>query len=211
MSKEIIHSIVLIVSIAIAFLIGRTGLSRYDLQLTAILFIVFFLAKRFLMKTDSRSRLIESVIFTIIIVSIVNSTGGTTSPLFFLVYFLLFSLSLLLEPVISITATLTLIILFLLSLPENQDLSRLIPIFSLAFITPFAMLLGQEYLELRNSKLKIQKSQTDSLLFISLILKNHVKSIKQAVENFVGDHQLNDIRKHAREMEKLIDKYEKQN
>lgn len=210
MSKEIVHSVVLIFSIALAFVLARTGLSKYDLQLTAVLFIVFFVTKKFLIKTDAKSRLIESVIFTLIIVSIVNSTGGVTSPFFFLIYFLLFSLSLLLEPIISITATLTLIIMFLLSLPENQDLSRLLPIFSLAFITPFAMLLGQEYFELKNSKLTIQKSQTDALLFISLVLKNHVKSIKQAVENFMGDHELHQIKKHTHEIEKMIDKFEKQ-
>lgn len=210
MSKEIVHSIVLIISIALAFTLARTGLSKYDLQLTAVLFIIFFVTKRFVIKTGAKSRLIESVIFTLIIVSIVNSTGGVISPFFFLIYFLLFSLSLLLEPIISITATLTLIIMFLLSLPENQDLSRLLPIFSLAFITPFAMLLGQEYLELKNSKLVIQKSQTDALLFISLVLKNHIKSIKQALENFMGDHELQQIRKHTHEIEKMIDKFEKQ-
>ena len=47
------------------------------------------------------------------------------------------------------------------------------------------------------------------MLFITLLIKNHLKNIKEAVENFVGDHELDIIKKSASRMEKLIEKYEK--
>ena len=50
--------------------------------------------------------------------------------------------------------------------------------------------------------------EEQSFLFLSLILKNHLKQIEQSVENFTGDHELHSIRKQAREMNKLIDAYE---
>lgn len=208
MSPEIIHSIILAVIVAIAFIFPKTGLAQYDLQISALLFVTLFLGKRFL---KDRSRLLESVIFTLIVLIIINSTGGTTSDFFFLIYFLLFSLSLLLEPVISITTTLTLVIFFLIALPENQEIKNLLPIFSLAFLTPFAMFLGSEYK--KNSELKdsLIKTKKETFLFLSLMLKNHLQSIKQTIENFMGDQELHQIRKHTREMEKLIEKYEKEN
>lgn len=208
MSREVIHAVTLILTIGLAFLYGQSTLSAYDLQVSAVIFIFFFLVRRFI--PSSKSRLLESVIFTFIIISIVISTGGVDSPFYFLVYFLLFSLSLLLEPVISITTTIAFIIFFLLTLPQNQDLASLLPIFSLAFLTPFALLLGEEFV--RNKRLKEASSlrQKDTLLFLSLLMKNHLKAIREAVTNFMGDRELSRISHHTKEMEKLIERYEKE-
>jgi len=41
------------------------------------------------------------------------------------------------------------------------------------------------------------------------MIKNHVKTIKKSVENFMGDHDLHEIKKSAQDMERLIDKFEK--
>ncbi len=210
-TKEIIHSIILIATIGITFLFPKTNLVQYDLQIAAVLFIFLFVAKRFLIPRDTPSKLMESVIFTMIVLGIVNTTGGTDSPFFFLIYFLLFSVSLLLEPVIAITSTLSLIIFFLLSLPENQNLKSLLPIFSLAFLTPFAMFMGQEYVQVKKLEVRSEKLQQDALLFLSLMLKNHIKSIKDAVENFMGDRELGVIKKSTHQIDKLIEKFEEQN
>ncbi|MDO9027652.1 MAG: hypothetical protein Q7U68_02170 [Candidatus Roizmanbacteria bacterium] len=209
MSKEIVHSLVLVFAIVLTFIFPKTNLANYDLQITAILFIILYSVKRFIVTKDIYSRLIESVVFTLIIMGIVNSTGGLASPFFFLIYFLLFSLSLILEPIISITTTVTLIIFFLLNLPPNQDFRTLIPIISLAFITPFAMFMGSEKIKIRQLADKSQKLQEETFLFLSLLIKNHLKNIKEALENFIGDHQLEIIKKSVNRMEKLIEKFEK--
>ena len=211
MTKEIIHSLILIFTITLGFIFPKTNLAKYDLQIAAFLFIALYLVKRINPIKNSTSKLTESVIFTLIITSIITTTGATQSPFFFLIYFLLFSLALLLEPIISITTTITFICFFLFVLPENQNLKNLLPIFSLAFITPFALFLGQEYLENQKLKVKSQKSKEETFLFLSLILKNHLKNIKEAAENFLGDHQLETIKKSVQRMEKLIEKYENSN
>lgn len=208
MTEEIVHSFILIFTIILTFIFPRTSLAQYDLQISAGLFIFLYVVKRLFLEKSTYSRLMESVIFTLITLGIVNSTGGITSPFFFLTYFLLFSLSLILEPIISITSTLCLIIFFLLSMPQGQDIKSLLPIISLAFLTPFAMYMGQEHIESQKAKVKSQKVQEDAFLFISLLIKNHLKNIKEAVENYVGDHELDIIKKSANRMEKLIEKYE---
>lgn len=210
MSKEIIHALILIFTIVLTFILPKTNLAQYELQISASLFILLYLTKRFIVSKNIYSRLIESVIFTLVIMGIVNSTGGLTSPFFFLIYFLLFSLSLILEPIISITTTVTLIIFFLLNLPANQNFNTLMPIISLAFITPFAMFLGQEQMEAQKSRLKNQKQKEETYLFLSLLIKNHLKNIKEAAQNFVGDHQLEIIRKSVTRVERLIEKFEEE-
>ncbi|OGK62837.1 hypothetical protein A2334_01335 [Candidatus Roizmanbacteria bacterium RIFOXYB2_FULL_38_10] len=214
MNIEIIHSVILIFTIGLSFLFPASLFARFDLQIAAFLFIVFFVVRK-IVGDRLRSRLLESVIFTFVILLTINTTGGLHSSFFFLLYFLLFSLSLLLEPVVSITSTLALMIFFMVSLPPNQDLKTLLPIFSLAFLTPFALFMGQEFIESQRLKVKSQKLETDleknkeeTFLFLSLMLKNHLKSIIHAIDNFMGDHELHSIKKHVRNMEKLIEKYE---
>ncbi len=208
MTNEIVHSIVLILTIGLAFLFPKTVLANYDLQVSAVLFLILFVLRHFF-KDTPLFNLLQSVIFTFIIVLIVLSTGAASSPFFFLLFFLLFSLALILEPVISISTTLALVIFFLLSLPEGQSLQSLLPILSLAFLTPFALFMGEEHLRVQASKRKYQKLEENTFLFLSLMLKNHMKNIKQAVENFMGDHDLETIRKNNEKMEQLIEKFEK--
>jgi len=205
--KQIIHAIILSFTILGAFLFIKTDLKNYDLQITAALFIILYLTKKIIVP-NSNSRLIESVIFTFVILTIVNSTGALDSPFYFLIYFLLFATSLLLEPIISIVVTINLIVYFLLSLPADQNFKQLLPIISLAFLTPFAMYLGKQYQELQKAKIKSQRSQQDTYLFLSLIIKNHLKNIKNATENFLGDQQLSTIRKNVDRIEGLIEKFE---
>lgn len=218
MSKAITHAIILSFTIAFAFLFSHSDLSQYELQIVAALFIILFIGKRVVLPTSPRSKLLESVIFTFVTVSLVNSTGGTASAFFFLIYFLLFSLSLLLEPVISVTSTLTLIIFYILSLPNIPDMKPLITIISLAFLTPFAMIIGQEYMEVQSEKFKVQnlqttltKSKENTFLFLSLVLKNHIKRIISLAENIMGDHEIHQIKRQAERMRKLIDQYEERN
>jgi hypothetical protein len=206
--KEIVHALILVFAIVLTFIFPKTNLANYDLQITAVLFIILYSVKRFIVAKESYSRLIESVVFTLVIMGIINSTGGLTSPFFFLIYFLLFSLSIILEPIISITTTITLIIFFLLGLPANQDFKTLMPIISLAFITPFAMFMGQEKVESEKLKVKNEKNKEETFLFLSLLLKNHLANIKEALQNFVDDHQLEIIKKSVNRMEKLIEKFE---
>jgi len=206
MKREVLHSLILILAIAFAFIFPKTDLVQYELQITALLFAVFFILRRF----AKTSYLAESIIFTLIVFMIVNTTGGVNSDFFFLIYFLLFALALILEPVTSLVTTFAAIIFFILNTPEGQGLKDLIPIFSLAFLTPFALFMGQEHLKSEKLKVKSQKSQTDTFLFLSLMLKNQLKNIKEAVENFMGDHQLDEIKKATTSMERLIEKFEKE-
>ena len=181
MSKEILHALILVFAIVLTFIFPKTNLAQYDLQISAGLFIILYLTKKIFISKNIYSRLIESVIFTLVIMGIINATGGLDSPFFFLVYFLLFSLSIILEPIISITTTATLIVFFLLNLPQNQNFKTLIPIISLAFITPFAMFLGQEKMNNEKLKMKNEKNKEETFLFLLRFLKKVKIYLKMSI------------------------------
>ena len=106
---------------------------------------------------------------------------------------------------------------FMFTLPPGQSLKNMLPVFSLAFLTPFALFMGQEFIESQRLKAKsqnleqtLENKQEETFLFLSLMLKNQLKSIQYTIDNFMGDHDLHSIKKHVREMEKLTEKFEKQ-
>jgi hypothetical protein len=204
--KEVIHAIILIITIILGFAIPKTQLVNYDVEIAACIFIIFYIVKKII---PQRTNLLESVIFTLIITLIVNSTGAAASPFFFLIYFLLFSLSLLLEPAVSLSASLTFIALFVIFMPKTENFKDLLPVFSLAFLTPFSLYLGREYLLLQKAKKNLNQTKEETFLFLSLIIKNHLKQLRQIAENFTGDHQLEAIKKSIDRMEKLIEKFER--
>jgi len=77
--------------------------------------------------------------------------------------------------------------------------------------------MGKEYVKVQSSELKIQnlkkaviKNKEDTFLFLSIMIKNHLRSMTKSVDNFMGDHELLTIRKHIRNIEKLIEKFESQ-
>lgn len=215
MTKEIIHSSILIVTILTSFFISQTFLINYELQIIAFLFIIYFIKGK-ITKDKSNGYVFESFLFVFIITSIVNSTGGTNSQFFFLLYFVIFALSLLLEPVISVTTSLTYAIMYILI--PNQIGFSIVQIISIPLLTPFALYLGKEYQKINQQKKEIDQlfhqvtqEKEDRLLFFSLVLKNQISNIREAADNFMGDHELSIIKKSIQKIEKLIDEYEKDN
>lgn len=153
--KAVIHSILLLVASGVTFLwVTNQTLSEYDLQLTAILMLVLVISRYFI-KPNS-FKLVESLISTIAIILVVVGTGGLTSPLFFLNFFLLFELSLLLEPIIPLIISAALMCIYFTLGPEVKSIGDLAILLSFPFMTPLAIFLGKIYRKEENQKKQIQ-------------------------------------------------------
>lgn len=128
-------------------------LNNYNLQLTAFFVISYFLG-RFFFAAKNESLIYDILIFTAILLLILSSTGGLASPLFFLVYFLLFAIALLFDPPTTLTFALALALYFANSLTSASAGMQLL---SLIFIAPLAIYFGKQYLKLleANEKIKI--------------------------------------------------------
>lgn len=204
---EFFQSFILVATMGVAFLFSRSFLSQYDIQVASFLFLILYFKKHLAIFKKSPSKLIESAIFSFIIVIIVQTSGGLSSPFFFLNYFLIFSFSLLLSPTTSLTAALSLVILLIISHQGNLNFKDYLPTLSLLLMTPFALYLAEERQAKIIDQKEKEKNQETNFLFLSLVVKNHLRVIKEAVDNFVDDEQLAIIRKHLNRLEKLIDKF----
>ena len=77
-------------------------------------------------------------------------------------------------------------------------------------MTPFALILGNEYEETKRLKKSLSSQQENTFLFLSLMLKNNLKEMQKNIDNFMGDHELSAIKRQIQSMGKLIDMFEKE-
>ena len=204
MGKFLVHSLFLLLAVVIAFLwTNSPTLSVYTLQLVAIFVLLFFI-NQFLRqrKQNSQANLtLDAVIFTMVVMLLVYSTGGLTSPLFFLVYFLMFGLALLFEPLVTVSLALAIILLFVITPTTQQPLTEVLQLFSLILITPLALFFGSQYLKVLESEEKIKilkeeseileeqikKEETDILLWTTLELKRGLGEILDQTSELLAD------------------------
>jgi|GEM_PF-335918 hypothetical protein len=171
MTLPIVHSILLIFSVLFSFFwTNNPGMSNFSLQLAGLLTFIFFFHDLVSRKTSPNNPIriyrsvSNSIILTLLTLLLILSTNGLNSPLFFLLDFLVFGLSLFFYPSLGFSFSLALIITFLL----NNDLSSthaLTNLVSLILIAPFARFFSTQYLRLLEEKkhIKILKYQADRL------------------------------------------------
>ena len=203
MVKFLLHTLFLLIAVALAFFwTSNPSFSYYNLQLIAV-FILFFFINQILARHHRHkiNLTIDTVIFTVITLLLVISTGGLTSPLFFLIYFLMFGLALLFEPLISVSLTAIIVLFFLFTPTKEEPLNELLQLFSLLLITPIALFFGKQYLKVLQDEEKIkileeeeeiieeqmEKEETDILLFTCLELKKGLTEILDQTSHLLAD------------------------
>jgi len=147
-TRVAVHLTILTIAVFITFLwMSDEILAHYSLQLTALLILALIFSHR--LHRPSQFRLVESVVSTIAVLLLTSATGGIASPLFFLNHFLLFELSLLLEPIIPIFLSFMLITYYLFAHQVGAG-SSLIPLLAFPFLTPLAYFFGKVYQKSKN-------------------------------------------------------------
>ena len=232
-SRFLLHIIFLSRSVAGVYLwITPPTLARSTLQLVAVLVILYlgthWLRARHPKWFHKSTITLDITILTSMILLLVVETGSLASPLFFLLYFLLFAVAMLYE----IEATLVLTgvaILFFLFLPGTNlnDLAHLSELVALVMITPLAIFTGHQYEQTVEERKAAQTlanhmstEETDTLLFLSLNLKRtlldaldslsvtipltRVKDVRTNLQSVYSD--LKNLYRSADELQQTIDR-----
>ncbi len=210
MSREIIYSIALVMTIFTSFLLTNTEMASYVIFVLSGLFIIFFILKRLWPQQTRYIYFFESILATFTILQIVNSTGALHSAFFPLLYFLIFTLSLLLDPFIGLSGSVMLVIFYLLFYSPSQSIQELFPLFGLLLLSPFAAFVAFQLENNRALGKQMTKAQENDFLFLSLVVKKHLGMIRETVQNFRGDHDLETITRIADRLSALIDRFEKE-
>lgn len=196
-SKTLFTAIALALTSLITFFWVQSPLSRYNLQLVAVLAILFLISQK-IAGDNFLAHPTNLIIFTATTLLLVAETGGLESPVFFLVYFLLFGTALLASTSIVLTLTLLIMIFFAPSLTSAE---AAIQLSSLLLITPLAIFFGQQYLQLLNQQGEIivlkknnevneknlAQQETNALIWLSLNLKNTLAEIGENLSFLLAD------------------------
>lgn len=180
-NKILKHSILVAVALGISFVVARTPLSEYSLQisgaLVAVYVLISFLIRKRFLNPNSRT-LPDIFIFSFAVSLLIFSTGGFASPVFFLTYFLLFGISLLSGPTTSLIAALAFAILFVLT-PKTDLWTEVLQIVSLLAIAPISIVFGKQYLEILKSEQKVKVLKNVSQDFVE-----EIKETKEGIKNW---------------------------
>jgi len=202
--------------------------SAYTLQLIAFLVIFYFLNKRLAKVRFNLALGIDGLILSLVTLLLVSASGGLASPLFFLVYILLFGLAFLFDPAVIAFFTVFLVFLFW---GQAKDLASLLQLIGLLLMTPLALFFGRQYLKVleEEQKIKILKKEKkklsreitqqeeDALLWLSLPFREHVVKILDASSQMLADlshlslsqkEQLDKIHHNAKRLLRLGKKLE---
>lgn len=158
-------------------------------QILAILILTLFFKARSLFNQKGEFGLLALLVFTVVILTLITSSGGVSSPLFFLVYFLLFSLSITVEPLVSLFLSVVLVVYFILTsltLNSKLNLEQFISIFSLPLITPLAVYFGKTKQRLYSQQRQIadlKEKEVQTVIFLTTAFISHLRSIKTSINN----------------------------
>ncbi len=130
-------------------------MSLQFISLLVIIYIVVQFAARRIQISKTKKITIDVVLLTLVTYLIVFSTGSLFSPLFFLIYFLLFGISLLFEPSSAIALAVISAIFFLFT-AQKEIFAELLQLASLFLITPLALIFGTQYINLLQDEEKIK-------------------------------------------------------
>jgi hypothetical protein len=167
---QFIPPILAVATVVASFLISVSPLSNYGLQIAAFAMIVYvgvsFLIRKRILSPDLKVTL-DILVFSLTVSLLIFTTGGFTSPVFFLSYFLLFGVALFSSPITATAITITFALLFIVA-PKADFWIDLLQMASLVSIAPLSILFGKQYLKvLQDKKMitglsqKVQKNKVE--------------------------------------------------
>lgn len=190
----LLHTIFLGLALWLTYLWTQNpSLSPFTLQLVGLTILSYFGLKMIFSKAGRLLNALDAIVLTSLTFLLVISTGSFKSPLFFILYFLLFGLALLFEPVQAFMVSLLLTAFLLASNTSSLDTSSLVNLATLFLVSPIAVTLGRKYLETleKNGRIKIldralAKEETDTLIWLTTRAKPTMVSLIDTTSELIA-------------------------
>lgn len=158
--KFFLQSLLLIFSFIVIFVWQNTVLSQYTIPALGFLIFIFLLTsarKKSLVNIGGNEPLVIFILNSVIFLFIF-STGGFSSTLFFLLYFLCFGIAFVFRPAAVFVFALGAFLVFLPDAVKENVMENMLKIGSLFLIAPLAYFFGREY-----RKDEIQQSHIEAM------------------------------------------------
>lgn len=179
-----LQSLLIIFSFVFIFTWQNTALSEYTIP--AIGFLIFLFLLTSVKKKNLSPKIMgnESVLIFIlntVIFLLIFSTGGFSSSLFFILYFLAFGIAFVFEPETVFVFVLGTILIFLPNALKDNIPENLLRLGSLVILSPLAYLFGKEY--------RHEQKQEENLEAIKERTKEAADTISKDVEEILEEEK----------------------
>ena len=178
------QSLLIILSFAIAFLWQNSPLANYTIP--ALGFLIFVYLITFAKKSQKNQRqlggTLDIMILNTAILLLIFSTGGLTSNLFFLLYFVGFGIAFVFTPPTVFIFVLSAIAVFYPDIFQNDLMGNIVRLGSLALISPLAYFFGREYRkrDFQEEKIEATSDAADAITKdVSKVLENEKQNLKE--------------------------------
>jgi hypothetical protein len=209
--KILSHTLLLIVSFAVAFIWSNTVLETYTVQALAVLVLAYlvisFVRRKKNPKAEGFSSSSDIFILNTAIMLLITITGNLYSPLFFLLYFLGFGITFLFEPETVFVFTIGVILVFLPEALKNGSIESYIRIGSVVLISPLAYFFGREYKDRDAEEAAIEAMQDRSTDAANTIATD-VKKILEDERDMLKDKDVEKLNEILEETETLREEKE---
>ncbi len=202
--KMLLHSIILIASIGIAFAWSVAPTGDYTVQalgaLVAVYLGISFFRRKRNPKAETFSSTSDIFILNTAIILLITITGNLYSPLFFLLYFLGFGITFLFEPATVFVFTIGIMLFFLPEALKNGSIESYIRIGSIALISPLAYFFGREYKDRDEEEAEIESMKDRA--------KDTADVISKDIENVLDDEKGNLPEKDVEKLNEILEETE---
>ena len=144
------------------------------------------LAAIILILISIKTKVVNIYLLSFIINLIIFGTGGLNSPVFFLIFFLLFTIAFQNRPSVTLTCSLISIVF----LASSLDLNSILALLSLLLITPLAWFVGHQFLEKQKSDVCLSRDETIFLFWLKLKFKTGISKIIDSASILLSQPQL---------------------
>lgn len=151
------QSVVVFLSTALVLVWQKTEFSQFTVQAIGFLIFIYILAAARNKWRVSVGGELGIFILNSVILLLVFQTGGISSPLFLLLFFVLFGVAIVMNPYIVFVLVLSWLILFSSFLSGGETFANLVRLGALAILSPLSYLFGKIY----NKQGKVSEEVSD--------------------------------------------------
>ena len=156
------HALLIFASFLLVFIWENTEFSSYTIPLIGFLIFLFLIISIRNKMNLNLGGPINFFILNTVLLLFIFSTGGLSSNLFFILYFLLFAASFIMDPRTVFIFPVGVIVIFWSQIFTGDVTSNLIKIASLALLTPLSYFFGKQFNKTRKQDDEILKTKERS-------------------------------------------------
>lgn len=161
--KLYLHSLLVLGSFLLVFIWQNSELSKYSVPFIGFLVFMFLLLSIKNKRNLNFGGPYNFFLLNSVLLLFIFSTGGVSSNLFFILYFLLFGAAFIMDSRSVFMFPLGVIIVFWSTLFQGDSLSNLIKVGSLAFLSPLAYFFGMQFKRNEKQEDEVLKTKERSM------------------------------------------------